>query len=69
MVNRRYALLGWLVWQLGKRAAKRRARALTTTSGGRSLNPALIVPVGVALAAAAAAWFFFRGRDGGEPVE
>ena len=30
LVNRRNALLGWAVWQVGKQAAKRKAKASVT---------------------------------------
>ena len=66
--KQRYALLGWLVWQLGKRAAKKRARSLTPSrggGGGSSLPLALAVPAVAALGAAA--WFFFR--RGGDDVD
>ena len=32
MLNRRNAALGWFVWQLGKRMAKRKARAVALSA-------------------------------------
>jgi hypothetical protein len=59
MLNRRYALLGWAVWRLGKVMAKRRARAMVP-SGERSIRLSAVVPA--LLAAGAAVWFFVRHR-------
>jgi hypothetical protein len=63
--NRRYAILGFLAWQLLKRQAARRARrAAHLDEGGR--GPWLgrgVVLVGMA-AAAAGALFWWRSRGG-----
>jgi hypothetical protein len=61
--NRRNAFLGWLVWTIGKRVAKRKAKAavpLIDTESKRPNVPAVVL----ALAGAGAfAYFWFR-REG-----
>ena len=57
MLNKRYALLGWLTWRIGKRMAARKARAAVTNGDEGRPKKRLIVP---ALAAAGAALFFWR---------
>jgi hypothetical protein len=66
MFNKRYALLGWLTWQVGKRKAAQKAKAAVPSADeARRPKKALIVS---ALAAAGAAVFFWRRRgDAGEP--
>jgi hypothetical protein len=63
MLNRRYALLGWAVWRIGKAMAKRRAKAMVPSSG-RSISLAAVVPA--VAAAAVAAWFVFFRRRGAD---
>lgn len=59
--NRRNALLGWAVWKLGKRTAKKKAREVVPEPGGKS---------SAAFAAGVAAFFgvlaFWRRRKGGD---
>lgn len=58
MFNKRYALLGWLTWQVGKRKAAQKAKsAVPSADEGRRPSKALIVS---ALAAAGAVVFFWR---------
>ncbi len=56
--NRRYALLGWVVWKLGKRTAKKKAKDAVPEPGGKG---------SAALAAGVAAFFgvlaFWRRRS------
>ncbi len=61
---RRYALLGWAVWKVGKRVAKRRAKsALPGTGESTSLR---VAPLAVVLAGAAGvAWYLWNRRDDG----
>ena len=59
MLNKRYALLGWLTWRIGKRMAARKARAAVTNGDEGRSKKRLIVP---ALAAAGAAVFFWKRR-------
>ncbi len=57
IVNRRNAVIGWGVWKLGKRAAKRKAKSATPSVEGGRPNKSLIA---VAIASAAGALTFWR---------
>jgi hypothetical protein len=62
IVNRRNAVLGWGVWKIGKRFAKRKAKgAAPSVEGGRP-NRSFFA---VLLAGAAGALTFWRKRRGG----
>ena len=62
IVNRRNAVLGWGVWKVGKRFAKRKAKgAAPSVEGGRP-NRSFFA---VLLAGAAGALTFWRKRRGG----
>jgi LPXTG-motif cell wall-anchored protein len=62
IVNRRNAVLGWGVWKLGKRAAKKKAMgAAPSVEGGRP-NKSLIA---VGLAGLAGALTFWRKKKRG----
>ena len=65
MFDRRFAALGWLVWQFGKRYLRKRGRRALpgVQEGGRRGSPLLLI--GGLLAAAAGALWFWR-RDGGD---
>jgi hypothetical protein len=39
MLNRRNAVLGWTVWQVGKRVAKKKARDAAPGRSGGSIRP------------------------------
>ena len=67
IVNRRNAVLGWGVWQVGKVAAKRKAKqAIEPKDRGRSVGK--ILPAAAA-AAGGAVWFWRRRRNGNEPTK
>jgi hypothetical protein len=60
IVNRRNAIVGWVVVKLGKRAAKRKAQDVAPsarTAGGVAAG---------ALAAVGGALFFWRKKRGGD---
>jgi hypothetical protein len=59
MLKKRYALLGWLTWRVGKRMAARKARAAVPSVEAGRPNKGLIVS---ALAALGAIVFFWRRR-------
>ena len=64
IVNRRNAVLGWGVWKIGKRVAKRKAKgAAPSVEGGRPNKPLLGM---VSLAGIAGALTFWRKKRGGE---
>jgi hypothetical protein len=68
IVNRRNAVLGWTVWQVGKRVAKRKAKAVVPgvdAETRRPNKPAIVA----ALAAVGGVLMFWRkkGSDDGSP--
>lgn len=64
IMNRRNAVVGWLVWVAGKRWAKRKAKAAVpgTVEGSRKPNRSAIL---TALAALGGLLFFWRKTSGG----
>jgi LPXTG-motif cell wall-anchored protein len=63
IMKKRNAVLGWAVWKLGKRAIKRKAKAVvpgTSTGGGRAAKPALLAGA----AALGGALLFWRRKSG-----
>jgi hypothetical protein len=67
ILNRRNAALGWAVWQVGKRFAKRKAKSAVPSvdRGTKRPNKSAIV---AALAAVGAGLMFWRKKsDGGSP--
>jgi hypothetical protein len=65
MFNRRNALIGWLVWQVGTRVIKRKAREALPTIDTETKRPnRAFVLLGVA-AAATAGFLWFRHSAGG----
>jgi len=64
IVNKRNAALGWLTWTLGKRVAKRKAKAaVPAVEGGKPNKPALAAGI-AALAGALLFWRKAKKRDG-----
>lgn len=65
IVNRRNAILGWSVWQVGKMAAKRKAKqALEVDSGGK--RPGKTAAAAGLAAAAGGALLIWRRRSGSD---
>ena len=59
IVNRRNAILGWATWHVGKRVARRKAKAaVPAVEGGRPNKPAVGLLAGVA--AVGGAFLFWR---------
>jgi hypothetical protein len=71
IVNRRNAFLGWTVWQVGKRVAKRKAKAAVPgvdAETNRPNKPAIIA--GVAAVGGLLMFWRKKGSDeGGPPAE
>ena len=59
VINRRNAVMGWAVWNVMKRASKRKARNATPSVEGGKPNKSLIA---VVLAAIAGAFALVLGR-------
>jgi LPXTG-motif cell wall-anchored protein len=69
VINKRNAVLGWTVWQVGKRAAKRKARDAVPGSTGDSKRPNKgAIAAGLA-AVGGAVWFWRRRRSDDETTE
>jgi hypothetical protein len=66
ILNRRNAVLGWGVWQVGKVAAKRKAKQAVEPKD-RSRRVSKIVPA--VAAAGGAVWFWRRRRSENEPTK
>ena len=64
IVNRRNAVLGWAVWKLGKRTAKRKAKGVAPTIEGGRPNRPLVAAGG--LAGALGALAFWRKKKTAE---
>ena len=65
VMNRRNAVLGWAVWQVGKRFAKKKAKTAVPTvdrESKRPNKPAIVA----ALAAVGGVLFFWRRKRGGD---
>jgi hypothetical protein len=63
ILNRRNAVLGWSVWKVGKRVAKRKAKGATPSVEGGRPNKSLLA---MSLAGLAGALTFWKKRRGGE---
>jgi hypothetical protein len=59
VINKRNAVVGWAVWNVAKRVGKKKARDVTPSVEDGKPNKSLIA---VAIAAAAGAFAFVRGR-------
>ena len=67
IMNRRNAFLGWTVWQVGKRVAKKKAKAAVPTVDSetkRPNKPAIIA----ALAALGGVLMFWRKKSSDEGI-
>jgi hypothetical protein len=70
MFNRRNAIIGWLVWQVGTRVIKRKAKAALPSVDPDTKRPnRTLVLLGAAAAGTAAfLWFRHGGDSDGDPV-
>ena len=69
IVNRRNAFVGWAVWEVGKRLAKRRLKAAVPDVGERSTQAGIGAAVLALAAIAGVLWFWRRGDDDGDSYE
>ena len=67
IVNRRNAVLGWAVWNVGKRVAKKKARGAVPSVDTETKRPNAAATVLAALAAVGGALMFWRKRGDGTP--
>ena len=67
VVNKRNAVLGWTVWQVGKRVAKRKARDAVPGRVDDSLRPNKGAIATMAATLGGALWFWRRRRNPSEP--
>jgi hypothetical protein len=64
IVNKRNAVLGWLTWNVGKRVARRKAKAaVPAIEGGKPNRPA--VSIAAVLATLGGVLFFWRKKKSG----
>ena len=74
ILNRRNAMLGWLVWQTGKQLAKRKARNAVPAIDREAKRPNRAAMILGAMVAVGGALLFWRKRggaaepDAGEPL-
>jgi len=67
VINKRNAVLGWTVWQVGKHAAKRKAKTAVPGRSGDSMRPNKgAISIGLA-ALGAVLWFWLKRRANGTP--
>jgi hypothetical protein len=68
MFNKRNAVLGWTVWKVGKRVAKRKAKQAVPTIDPETKRPNKSLVASLVGAAAGAVWFLRRrGHDEEQP--
>jgi hypothetical protein len=67
IVNRRNAVLGWTVWQVGKRVAKRKAKGAVPTVDRETKRPNKPA-IAAGLAAVSGLLMFWR-KKGSPPAE
>jgi hypothetical protein len=66
IVNKRNAVLGWGVWQVGKRVAKRKAKNAVPGRVDDTMRPNKGAIVSALAAAGGALWFWRRRRGDDE---
>ena len=68
IVNRRNAVIGWVVWQVGKRFAKRKAKDAVPTVDRETRRPNKPAIVSALAAVGGVLWFWRRRRKSDEPA-
>jgi LPXTG-motif cell wall-anchored protein len=69
IVNKRNAVLGWLTWNIGKRVARKKARAVVPAIEGGKPNPSAVAAGVAALAGALLFWRKAKKRGGGDGTD
>lgn len=64
LMNKRNAVLGWTVWQVGKRIAKKKAKAAVPGRVDDSMKPNKGAIATVLAGLGGALWFWRRRRGG-----
>lgn len=67
--NRRYALIGWLVWNVGKRVGKRKARKAVPSIDPETKRPNRPAVVSALAALGGALWIFGRKKRDGDSTD
>lgn len=67
VINKRNAVLGWTVWQVGKRAAKHKAKSAAPGRSGDSMRPNKSAIAAGLAAVGGAVWFLRRRRSDETP--
>jgi hypothetical protein len=69
IVNRRNAVLGWLTWTVGKRLAKKKAKAaVPAVEDGKPNKPAVGLAAGLAALGGALVFWRMRKGDGSDGI-
>jgi hypothetical protein len=63
IVNRRNAVLGWTVWKVAKRVARRKAKDAVPSFDPETKRPNKSLVFAIAGAFAGALWFWWRGEE------
>jgi hypothetical protein len=66
ILNKRNAVIGWTVWQVGKRFAKRKAKEAVPGRADDTMRPNKPAIVSALAALGGALWFWRRKRTEGE---
>jgi hypothetical protein len=66
ILNKRNAVIGWSVWQVGKRVAKRKVKQAAPRRTKDTDRPKKGAIVSVLAAAGGALWFWRRRRSDGD---
>ena len=65
MFNRRYAVIGWLAWNVGKRLGKRKAKQAVPTIDRETKRPNRPAIVSALAALGGALWVFGKAKKRG----
>jgi hypothetical protein len=63
IMNRRNAMLGWIVWEVGKRAAKKKAKAAIPGTVDDSMRPNRSAIASLLVVVLGALWIWYRLSD------